>query len=152
MIREFFLTLVQSAALQLQFSPLQRFSKLRVPPPCCSDSIAYVRSGGRCAGQSAPVRPQLCNQLCNSRPTTAYNYDVLAHTSGQHPAHEFQDLFERFLRMDAARSFDNIFHFRPWTSVATAGARAVVRSAGLHELWRSRADRWSALDRPYAAQ
>src|SRR5207249_6821853 len=90
----------------LQFSPLQRFSKLRVPPPCCSDSIAYVRSGGRCAGQSAPVRPQLCNQLCNSRPTTAYNYDVLAHTSGQHPAHEFQDLFERFLRMDAARSFD----------------------------------------------
>jgi hypothetical protein len=42
--------------------------------------------------------------------------------------------------------------FRPSTSVATARARAVVRSAGLHELWRSRADRWSALDRPCAAQ
>jgi hypothetical protein len=60
-----------------------RFSKLPVPPSCCSDSIAYARIGGRCAGQSAPVRPQLCNQLCNSRPTTAYNYDVLAHTSGE---------------------------------------------------------------------
>src|SRR5713101_9414603 len=56
-----------------------RFSKLPVPPLCCSDSIAYARIGGRCAGQSAPVRPQ----LCNSRPTTAYNYDVLAHTSGE---------------------------------------------------------------------
>src|SRR2546429_2029400 len=70
MIREFFLTLVQSAALQLQFSPLQRFSKLRVPPPCCSDSIAYVRSGGRCAGQSAPVLPQLCNQLRSEEHTS----------------------------------------------------------------------------------
>src|SRR5947209_13374858 len=82
MIREFFLTLVQSAALQLQFSPLQRFSKLRVPPPCCSDSIAYVRSGGRCAGQSAPVRPQLCNQLCNSRPTTEAEQEHFVPHSG----------------------------------------------------------------------
>src|SRR2546429_7072608 len=64
------LSLHDALPISLQFSPLQRFSKLRVPPPCCSDSIAYVRSGGRCAGQSAPVLPQLCNQLRSEEHTS----------------------------------------------------------------------------------
>jgi hypothetical protein len=100
--------------------------------------------GLSCATNCATHDPQLL--------TTTTFWHTQAARPFQHPAHEFQNLFERFLRMDAARSFDNIFLFRPSTSVATARARAVVRSAGLHELWRSRADRWSALDRPCAAQ
>ena len=135
---------------------LQPFSKLPVPTALLFGFNSLCSDRGRCAGQSAPVRQQLCNQFCNSRPTTAYNMPTFWHTQAampfQHPAHEFQDLFECFVRMDAARSFDNIFPFRPSTSVATAGARAVVRSAALHELRRSRADRWLALDRLCAAQ
>src|SRR5713226_5399928 len=100
--------------------------------------------GSSCATNCATHDPQ--------RLTICRRFGTHAAMPFQHPAHEFQDLFERFVRMDAARSFDNIFLFRPSTSVATARARAVVGSAGLHELWRSRADRWSALDRPCAAQ
>src|SRR6266576_3529561 len=53
-----------------------------------------------CATNCATHDPQLL--------TTTTFWHTQAARPFQHPAHEFQDLFERFLRMDAARSFDNI--------------------------------------------
>ena len=50
----------------LQFSPLQRFSKLPVSTACCSDSISYVRVRCFIVVQRTGVWEYLCN-YCATR-------------------------------------------------------------------------------------
>ena len=45
--------------------PVQRFSKLPVSTACYSESMIYVRRRVSYSGQEAPIRQQLCNQVCN---------------------------------------------------------------------------------------
>ena len=135
---------------------------LKLPTKPSTNLFPFCKSlgGWMLAGSSANQLASTASgrtRIRNSRHTTAYKYaDVVAHTHAamlfHHPYSRIPSLVGALLGNDAPGSFGNIFHFRPSTSVATAGARAVVRSAGLHELWRSRADRWSALDRLCAAQ